>query len=146
METRQFEPDGYCGLYCGACPKYLETKEGAAPATSDQSVCFGCKTDVNPKWCLECKIKACAREKNVSFCHECSDYPCSDLEAFKNDSRYPYHQEVTDYMTAIAAEGKEAWLERMKTRWCCPSCKRESSWWDLSCKGCGAGVKGYERP
>jgi hypothetical protein len=133
--------DGYCGLYCGACPMLLETRAGTAKAA-----CHGCKTDQNPRWCADCGLKACARGKGLDFCYACADYPCKDLEGFQTSAEYPYHREVYDYMKIIEKEGKDAWLEKMKARWSCPACAQDSSWWDVSCKKCGAGLNGYIKP
>jgi hypothetical protein len=133
--------DGYCGLYCGACPKFLESKTGTEP-----NPCRGCKSGTISGWCLTCNLKACARGKGLDFCYACADYPCKDLEGFKTSAEYQYHQEVYDYMKIIREEGKSAWLEKMKSRWSCPACGREASWWDTSCKKCGTGLNGYIKP
>ncbi len=137
----EFILDGYCGLYCGACPALLETKAGAA-----QTACRGCRSDQNPEWCRTCGLKACARGKNVEFCFACPEYPCADLEEFKTSAEYPYHSEVYGYMETIREEGKPAWLKNMKARWSCPACGREASWWDTACPDCGAKLNGYEKP
>jgi hypothetical protein len=136
-----FQPDGYCGLYCGACPKFLASKAGTEP-----NPCHGCKSDTVSGWCLTCNLKACARSKGLEYCSACAEYPCADLEAFKTSADYPYHSEVYEYMKIIAAEGNPAWLEKMKARWSCPSCGREAGWWDLACKTCGTKLNGYPEP
>jgi hypothetical protein len=133
--------DGYCGLYCGACPNLLGTKAGTVP-----NACCGCKTDRTAEWCSTCRIKECARGKGLEFCDACAEYPCKDLEEFKTSAAYPYHQEVYGYMKIIREKGKAAWLETMKVRWSCPGCRREASWWDRTCKSCGAELNGYPKP
>jgi hypothetical protein len=141
-----FVPDGYCGLYCGACPRYLATKAGNAIELGMQP-CQGCRSDgVGEGWCEICSYKACAKEKGLEFCYECAEYPCKDLEGFKTDSACPYHCEIYGYMDTIKEVGKEAWLAQMKERWGCPSCGREATWWDLACAGCGTELRGYEKP
>ncbi len=47
----------YCGLYCGACAKYLKGK------------CPGCKENVKAKWC---KIRTCNIENSYLNCSECN--------------------------------------------------------------------------
>jgi hypothetical protein len=145
-KTPTFVPDGYCGLYCGSCPSYLATKAGKATELGLDE-CQGCKSGVVAKsWCAACTLKACAREKGVEFCYECVDFPCQDLEDFKNASDWPYHSEIYDYMTIIKEAGQEAWLCSMRIRWGCPSCGKEASWWDQTCTDCGAVLNGYRKP
>jgi predicted RNA-binding Zn-ribbon protein involved in translation (DUF1610 family) len=137
----EFLLDGYCGLYCGACPILLATRN----RTGEQA-CHGCKTDRNPEWCATCELKACARKRGVEFCYLCAEYPCGKLERFTNSAEYPYHSEVYDYMKTIQTEGAAAWLEHMKTRWSCPACGKDASWWDQTCTQCGERLKGYSKP
>jgi hypothetical protein len=136
-----FSLDGYCGLYCGACPTLLGSRAG-----TEQKPCHGCKSEITSGWCLICDLKACAREKGLDFCSACGQYPCEKLESFKTSAEYPYHREVYDYMSIINSEGKAAWLDKMKSRWSCPACGRQASWWDTSCKECGTGMNGYIKP
>jgi hypothetical protein len=137
----EFRLDGYCGLYCGACPNLLETKAGTA-----QIACLGCKTDQSPEWCRSCALKACARRRGLEFCSACPDYPCRELEEFAGSAEYPYHREIHEYMKIIDQAGQAAWLQKMKARWSCPACGREASWWNTACKNCGAALGGYSKP
>ncbi|MBN1440007.1 MAG: DUF3795 domain-containing protein [Anaerolineales bacterium] len=133
--------DGYCGLYCGACPIFLETKAGTA-----KEACRGCKSGLNAEWCRVCNLKACARSKGVEFCSACEEYPCEKLKGFADMEEYPYHREIFEYMKTIDREGKAAWLEGMKARWSCPECGQEASWWDTACTRCGTALRGYSKP
>lgn len=62
METqmRQIEADGTliaaCGLYCGACRKYLAGR------------CPGCRTNEKASWC---KIRKCVGQNGFRSCAEC---------------------------------------------------------------------------
>jgi len=141
-----FVLDTYCGGYCGACPQYIATKEGKAEELGLEP-CQGCKSDVLAEsWCATCPLKSCAQGRGIEFCFECPEYPCSDLEDFKNLPECPYHQEIYDSMAIIAERGKDAWLLDMRKRWSCPGCGREATWWDYSCSGCGAALRGYVKP
>lgn len=91
---------GYCGLVCTDCPAYIATqaddrsalrevaaqwsKEFNATLTADDCVCDGCLTTTGRQiaYCSECKVRACAAEKNVRNCAHCSDYPCQTLNEF----------------------------------------------------------------
>ena len=47
----------YCGLYCGACPRYLKEK------------CPGCHENTKATWC---KIRTCNIEADLKTCAECT--------------------------------------------------------------------------
>ena len=49
----------YCGLYCGACPKYLKEK------------CPGCHDNEKATWC---KIRTCSIENNYQSCAACEEF------------------------------------------------------------------------
>lgn len=53
-----------CGLYCGACRKYLNGK------------CPGCRQNDKATWC---KIRQCCQSKGFHSCAECS----TDVKACK---------------------------------------------------------------
>ena len=46
----------YCGLYCGACKKYLREK------------CPGCHENIKAGWC---KVRTCCIENSYSSCADC---------------------------------------------------------------------------
>jgi len=48
----------YCGLYCAACPRFLDKK------------CKGCKVN-GASWC---KVKPCNIENNYKNCSDCAKY------------------------------------------------------------------------
>jgi hypothetical protein len=50
----------YCGLYCGACGKFLRGK------------CEGCHNNAKATWC---KVRSCNIERHTLSCAECVDYP-----------------------------------------------------------------------
>jgi hypothetical protein len=60
----------YCGLYCGACRKYLIQK------------CSGCRTNPKLSWC---KIKLCCETNKYFSCADCKEYsPTNDCKKFNN--------------------------------------------------------------
>ncbi|NLM98345.1 MAG: DUF3795 domain-containing protein [Halanaerobiaceae bacterium] len=145
--------DAYCGLYCGACPKFMMTENGEIEefaAKNGLSVedfaCSGCKSGQVAKWCRVCKLKMCAQEKGFDSCAECRDYPCTDLISFRDDPKYPYHKEIAAYLEEIKEAGKEAWLLSMKERWSCKNCGEPYNWYQLVCDNCKEKVNGYEEP
>ena len=136
----EFQFDGYCGLYCGACPVLLETKAGTG-----RMVCFGCKSGQPAGHCQTCEIKACAREKGFSFCGECPDLiPCEKMNGFLADAEWPYHAAVPANFRAIRAMGVPQWLQAQETRWKCAACGATHAWRDEICPRCGAAVASYK--
>lgn len=60
----------YCGLYCGACKKYLNDK------------CPGCHDNEKASWC---KIRSCCKENQYVSCADCGEYPDpNDCKKFNN--------------------------------------------------------------
>ena len=60
-----------CGLYCGACGKYLKGR------------CPGCTDNEKASWC---KVRACCIENEYKTCAECKTYDdfkdCKNLNNF----------------------------------------------------------------
>ncbi|MEJ2662539.1 MAG: DUF3795 domain-containing protein [Spirochaetia bacterium] len=149
MEDRH---DAYCGLYCGSCTAFLATKENRIKELADEwqrpvedVECHGCKSEKLAVYCRTCALKQCARQKGLEFCFQCAEYPCPQLDEFKNSADYPYHSEVYDYMDMIAEHGTDYWLEQMKRRWSCGSCGREHSWFTPACRECGGDLDTYKK-
>lgn len=137
MSINDFIPDAFCGLYCAACPNYMKTQANP-DAKRVESTCKGCKSDtLCTSWCDHCNLKACAKLKAVAFCYQCKEYPCDNLQGFKNDSNYPYHDEIYEYLDMIKIKGKVSWLKEMKKRWSCSACGMSFHWWTQTCTKCG---------
>ncbi len=92
------ETIAYCGICCSDCPVYLASQAGNA-GMKDKVMdtwskqynmqlsigdinCSGCKAKSGRLFfhCERCKIRDCARGKNINYCSDCISYPCSDLE------------------------------------------------------------------
>jgi Protein of unknown function (DUF3795) len=60
----------FCGLYCGACGRYLRGK------------CQGCRDNNSAGWC---KVRTCNLNHGYSSCAECKDFPDpNDCKLFNN--------------------------------------------------------------
>jgi len=88
----------YCGLICTNCPAYIATQKNDLEAleklasrwqeelntslTAEGCMCDGClaTTDRRIEYCSECKVRACAIEKEVENCAHCGEYVCRELE------------------------------------------------------------------
>jgi hypothetical protein len=149
----EYRYDAYCGLYCGSCTAFLATKNNTTKKLAQEwqmdendVICYGCKSQKVAKYCLTCPLKTCAKNKSIEFCNECAQFPCQNLENFKNSDNYPYHSEVYDYLNIIKNDGVESWLEQMKIRWSCQVCGREHDWFTLVCPECGQELNAYKKP
>jgi hypothetical protein len=130
----------YCGLYCGACPILLNTREGAAAEP-----CHGCKSEQPTGYCAACGIKACAQHQSHAFCNECPQYEsCTLMDKFLKDTNWLYQQAAARSMESIRQVGLTAWLEAQEQRWRCTSCGAYHSWWDESCSRCGQTTASYK--
>lgn len=49
----------YCGLYCGACKRYLKDK------------CPGCRENQKATWC---KLRSCCMENGYASCADCKEF------------------------------------------------------------------------
>lgn len=49
----------YCGLYCGACKRYLKEK------------CKGCHENIKANWC---KVRSCCMNNQYVSCAECGEF------------------------------------------------------------------------
>ena len=143
-----------CGLYCGACPMYLDTQDktgdrfksllkqfssGNMQIKKEDLLCDGCIANGRvATFCRKCAIRACAEEKpNVTRCSDCSEYPCTRITSFNNDGM-THHGEVLANLRQIREKGIKEWTKYEEDRWHCPQCRASISWYDKACPKCGA--------
>jgi len=133
--------DGYCGVFCGACPVMLATKAGKL---DEEKQCYGCKSEKPTGFCETCGIKGCAISKGVVFCIQCSKLTtCNLMRNFVADTQYPYGQCVLKNMEMIQTTGLSNWLEMQDKRWRCEHCGEPHSWYQEICSKCGLTVNSY---
>ncbi len=144
-----FQREGYCGLYCGACPVLLATekRERVDPLQNAQlpaeQVCFGCKSEKSTPWCTDCALKHCARSKGFDSCAQCDEVPCEPMTRFVEDPQWPYHKAVPKNWRLIREQGMAEWSRDQAVRWQCPSCGAPFAWRDETCAQCGNPVSNY---
>jgi len=132
MDQRERRFVGICGIYCGACA--LGNGEMAAAAKNLRR--FVDAYDYLQKICGElnwpefmkvlhfladgscpgcgagggnpfCKVRNCAKEKNVSLCEECSEFPCQRIYGFQQT--YPF---AVTSLQRRKEVGIEEWLKQ----------------------------------
>ncbi len=133
-----------CGLFCSACTFYIGTHEDPAridrmAATFGVSrevlLCDGCRGDRRLYYCRDCYMPICAADRGLSFCGECPDCPCSELEAFVQER--PHRADIHADLARIHEIGPDAWLAEATEKYSCPACGTLNSAYDLMCRKCG---------
>ncbi len=78
-----------CGECCDGCAK------------KSDGLCRGCieMDGYVPEWAQSgrCKVHACARNHNVSFCGLCAEFPCGDINKIIH-----WKADVTEHMKYLA--------------------------------------------
>jgi hypothetical protein len=142
--TNNYEKAGYCGLFCDACIAYIATNEGQSRLESlsktmnrsvEEITCNGCRTDVCSFYCKSCEMKLCAVEKNINFCSECSDYPCTIIVEFQK--KMPHRIELFESLEFAKNNPLEKWKEKMIIDYSCQKCGTINSAYATACRNCG---------
>lgn len=140
---------GVCGAYCGACPVYrawaaqdvarLDALAASLGTTPDRLVCTGCRTAAS--FCLggDCGIKQCARDRGVTFCVDCSEYPCDRIR--RSLSSVPYLPAICRDALRLHEAGISGWLREEDTRWRCPGCETPVAAGTGTCAHCGVALR-----
>ncbi len=141
-----FNPDTYCGIYCGACSIAARGRTGRADAFAaclggvprEELACGGCKSDTIYAGCSICSLRRCAREKNVAHCIDCVDYPCKSYSTWQTMAKFlPHTREAASSLEAMKLDGADRWLDAQEKRWSCPDCGTPFSWYASACANCG---------
>jgi len=95
---------GFCGDNCGLCPRYIATKSGDIhrlekerdlwvkvgwrdkDTSPEEVACSGCTSVIS---CRYDNVRICAKNKGITNCGECIDYPCQEIiKVFKKTGSY----------------------------------------------------------
>lgn len=130
IETIMFAP---CGMNCKVCYKHCYMKKP----------CEGClKSDEGkPEHCRKCKIKDCVKQKGVSYCYECNEYPCKLIKNLEKSYNTRYGASLEENSQFVKANGLAAFMEQQKERYICPNCGGIISIHDSECSECQWRVK-----
>jgi hypothetical protein len=140
MNDRNLE--AYCGLYCGACPVYLQQYDGRLvqvvaehfDCEADDLRCQGCRSNTVSLSCRDCDRRDCAQSKGFDSCSACPEMPCARMTNY----RLPHMSEAVPNLEALRDRGSGAWLDEQAGHWRCPSCGKTGSWYEQICAECGA--------
>jgi len=144
-----------CGLYCGACPIYLDSQSEGNEKTREfmqqlgarqteikreDFLCDGCLGKGKlVSFCAKCAIRSCAESKKIAFCSDCSEFPCARITDFNNNyGKLQHHSEVLANLRHLKEMGIKDWAKSEDERWRCSQCNNRISWYDKACSKCGA--------
>lgn len=83
----------FCGLYCGACKRYLNEK------------CPGCSRNEKAAWCA---IRKCNLERSRTSCAECAEF--TDVNACRK-----FNNPVSRVFGFIFRSNRKACVERIRS-------------------------------
>lgn len=117
-----------CGMNCLVCYKHCYHKKP----------CAGClKGDQGkPAHCRKCGIKDCAAEREVTYCFECSEYPCKQIKRLEKSYNTRYRASLIENSGMVKEQGVPAFLEDQIERYTCPECGGIISIHDAECSEC----------
>jgi hypothetical protein len=113
-----------CGLDCFNCPVYLareNEKLRAAIAKNmdipfERAVCSGCRNENGTIAFLgmtePCNVYRCIEKKGISFCCDCSDFPCEHLHPYAEKASERPHNTKVFNLNLIKKMGLESWAEK----------------------------------
>lgn len=130
IDTSMFAP---CGMNCKVCYKHCYHKKS----------CAGCLNNDKgkPEHCRKCKIKDCVKRKLLSYCYECSDYPCKLIKNLEKSYNQRYQTSLTGNSSFVQTHGLEDFMIQQKEKYICPKCGGIISLHDRECSECQEKVK-----
>ena len=101
IDTAMFAP---CGMNCLVCYKHCYHKKP----------CAGClNSDIGkPEHCRKCKIKDCIKGKGLSYCFECTDYPCKLIKNLEKSYNKRYQTSLMSLFASTVWKG--SWNSRKR--------------------------------
>ncbi|WP_400208539.1 DUF3795 domain-containing protein [Candidatus Methanomassiliicoccus intestinalis] len=129
-DTLMFAP---CGMNCLVCYKHCY----------HQKPCAGCLNNDagKPEHCRKCKIKDCIKNKGLSYCFECLDYPCKLIKNLEKSYNKRYQASLIENSSFVQELGIEQFMENQKKKYTCLKCGGIISLHDRECSECQEKMK-----
>lgn len=120
-----------CGMNCKICYKHLAIGKYT-------KCCNGCKfqDETLPNSCRNCKLVACANEKNIDHGYKCTLSPCKLIKNLDKSYIKKYNISLIENSKIIKENGTEEFLKKEKEKWICKGCKGIISLHDKICSSC----------
>jgi len=125
VSTKLFAP---CGMNCLVCYKHCYHKRP----------CAGCLDggQGKPEHCRRCRIKDCARERSLSHCFTCPEYPCRLIKNLEKSYQKRYQASLVENSRFVREHGVERFMEQQRAKYTCPRCGGVISMHDRVCSEC----------
>ena len=125
INTVMFAP---CGMNCMVCYKHCYHKKP----------CDGCLNSDKgkPEHCRKCKIKECVIKKSLSYCFECSEFPCELIKNLEKSYNKRYRVSLMGNNRFVQTFGLERFMAQQKEKYTCPKCGGIISIHDGECNEC----------
>lgn len=122
-----------CGMNCMVCYKHCYHKKPCAGCwNSDQG---------KPEHCRKCKIKDCVKERGLTYCYACSDYPCKQIKNLEKSYIKRYGTSLMENSAFVKEHGLDAFMAQQKLNYTCPVCGGIISLHDRECSECQERMK-----
>jgi catechol 2,3-dioxygenase-like lactoylglutathione lyase family enzyme len=122
-----------CGMNCRICIGYFGyTMSGK----KRKMKCIGCKS--REKSCAFLK-KYCKKltKKELEYCYECYDFPCSHLEKIDKGYRERYNMSMIENLEYIRDNGMDKFLKKQEGKYQCLECGGVLCVHNRKCYSCG---------
>ncbi len=110
-----------CGIDCGLCECHTAKDNPAlmnylvsAGVRRDRLPCDGCRAikGACPVLEAECETYRCITDRNLQFCYECTDFPCSRLNPAADRAQQLPHNTKVFNLCYIQRQGLDKFRER----------------------------------
>ncbi|HLE74959.1 MAG TPA: DUF3795 domain-containing protein [Candidatus Bathyarchaeia archaeon] len=124
-----------CGMNCTLCASYLALQNEVKSKGIRVPYCAGCRP--RNKKCAFLK-KQCSKLLNgeVTYCFECTSFPCDRLKTIDNRYKARYKMSLIDNLNFIKKHGINKFLGEQKKLWKCPNCGEMISCHNGICFNC----------
>ena len=137
MHHGEFTPDliAPCGMNCGICKWFLAYSRGIPKERGKISHCVGCLP--RNKNCFIKRGCKKLQKKEVTFCYECDEMPCENLDRVDRRYRQRYGMSMVENLKELKEKGIEEFLKVQREKYKCPECEDVVSVHDGKCYACG---------
>lgn len=127
-ETIKNELFAPCGMDCSVCSSYLRKS----------NPCPGCLSDADnkPLHCLNCSKKRCAKEKGVTYCYQCSEFPCVMIKLLDRKYQNKYNVSLIANSQMVKTTGLESFYQLQKEKYTCKICIGVIDMHNMVCSEC----------